>query len=83
MQYIKPHTLYAYIGVHFFIYTAGCCLLFICIHIGVHFFEEKIKKKEGKEGVKVYTKPGLLSIHIGVHFFAYFAGSSAKLVCIR
>ena len=28
MQYIKPHILYAYIGVHFFIYTAGCCLLF-------------------------------------------------------
>lgn len=39
MQYIKPHILYAYIGVHFFIYTAGCCPLVMCIHIGVHFLK--------------------------------------------
>ena len=28
MQYIKLCILYVYIGVHFFIYTAGYCLLF-------------------------------------------------------
>lgn len=41
MQYIKSGLLYAYIGVHFFIYTAGCCPLVMCIYIGVHFFKEK------------------------------------------
>lgn len=39
MQYIKLCILYAYIGVHFFIYTAGCCPLVMCIHIGVHFLK--------------------------------------------
>nr|DAI57156.1 MAG TPA: hypothetical protein [Caudoviricetes sp.] len=39
MQYIKLCILYTYIGVHFFIYTARCCLLFMCIHIGVHFLK--------------------------------------------
>ena len=39
MQYIKSGLLYAYIGVHFFIYTAGCCPLVMCIHIGVHFLK--------------------------------------------
>nr|DAN53847.1 MAG TPA: hypothetical protein [Caudoviricetes sp.] len=39
MQYIKLCILYAYIGVHFYIYTAGCCPLVMCIHIGVHFLK--------------------------------------------